>query len=240
MGLHKQNVSWPAIAMTFGTVDVIASAILYLTHTEYYRSCVSSVSMAVSAILCALSLVSLALIPPSEGMTLVGHFALCSEILLLVYTVVPLPLYACIGIGTAYSIAFEVLNAHFYGPGTNSSPNASHSSPVDVNSASYDVDSGTAITIRILMQLSIHIIGLHILIMTLVRMRGTFMKVGQSLLVRKQLEMEKQLKEKMIHSVMPPKVCSGCSLSLRAKSNYMKRVTGCRLADGRKREGKGT
>jgi len=27
------------------------------------------------------------------------------------------------------------------------------------------------------------------------------MKVGQSLLVRKQLEMEKQLKEKMIHSV---------------------------------------
>ena len=37
--------------------------------------------------------------------------------------------------------------------------------------------------------------------MTHVRMRGTFMKVGQSLLVRKQLEMEKQLKEKMIHSV---------------------------------------
>lgn len=32
------------------------------------------------------------------------------------------------------------------------------------------------------------------------------MKVGQSLLVRRQLEMEKQLKEKMIHSVMPPKV----------------------------------
>ncbi|XP_033606187.1 adenylate cyclase type 9 isoform X4 [Cryptotermes secundus] len=42
--------------------------------------------------------------------------------------------------------------------------------------------------------------------MTHVRMRGTFMKVGQSLLVRRQLEMEKQLKEKMIHSVMPPKV----------------------------------
>lgn len=32
------------------------------------------------------------------------------------------------------------------------------------------------------------------------------MKVGQSLLVRRQLEMEKQLKEKMIHSVMPPRV----------------------------------
>lgn len=42
--------------------------------------------------------------------------------------------------------------------------------------------------------------------MNVVRMRGTFMKVGQNLLVRRQLEMEKQLKEKMIHSVMPPKV----------------------------------
>ena len=37
-------------------------------------------------------------------------------------------------------------------------------------------------------------------------MRDTFMKVGQSLLVKRQLGMEKQLKEKMIHSVMPPKV----------------------------------
>ena len=41
-------------------------------------------------------------------------------------------------------------------------------------------------------------------------MRDTFMKVGQSLLVKRQLGMEKQLKEKMIHSVMPPKV--SCSM----------------------------
>lgn len=32
------------------------------------------------------------------------------------------------------------------------------------------------------------------------------MKVGQSLMVKKQLATEKSLKEKMIHSVMPPKV----------------------------------
>ena len=37
-------------------------------------------------------------------------------------------------------------------------------------------------------------------------MRDTFMKVGQSLMVKKQLVTEKSLKEKMIHSVMPPKV----------------------------------
>jgi hypothetical protein len=69
-----------------------------------------------------------------------------------------------------------------------------------------DINFSTNLAIRILMQICIHLIGMHILIMTFVRMRGTFMKVGQSLLVRRQLEVEKQLKEKMIHSVMPPKV----------------------------------
>jgi len=69
-----------------------------------------------------------------------------------------------------------------------------------------DIDFSTNLVIRILMQTCIHLIGMHILIMTFVRMRGTFMKVGQSLVVRQQLELEKQLKEKMIHSVMPPKV----------------------------------
>lgn len=32
--------------------------------------------------------------------------------------------------------------------------------------------------------------------------------MGQRLLVQKQLEMEKQLKENIIHSVMPPKVAN--------------------------------
>ena len=32
------------------------------------------------------------------------------------------------------------------------------------------------------------------------------MSIGQSLLVRRQLELERTLKEKMIHSVMPPQV----------------------------------
>lgn len=78
---------------------------------------------------------------------------------------------------------------------------------VDISLAPHeDINFATTLTIRILMQICIHLIGMHILIMTFVRMRGTFMKVGQSLLVRRQLEMEKQLKEKMIHSVMPPKV----------------------------------
>lgn len=265
--------------------------------------------------MCLLSLLFLVLVPPhSDGLTLVGHFALCSEILLLTYTVVPMPLYACVGICTLYSILFEFLTAYLYNSSAsgnyyynneihepniatkmgsnyttnrrtvmilekrksrNSSSNESEifssgeskllsslgmvmldgekvvdriskaivnsdllsnlnpssflgntvneSSPIltqfttsqpqtantfiNENQGYFgEVDFSTTLAIRILMQICIHVIGVHILIMTFVRMRGTFMKVGQSLLVRRQLEMEKQLKEKMIHSVMPPKV----------------------------------
>ncbi|KYN19905.1 Adenylate cyclase type 9 [Trachymyrmex cornetzi] len=298
----------------------MVSVVLYLTHTDYYKCYVLPISLGVATTLCFLSLLFLALVPPYvDGLTLVGHFALCSEILLVIYTVLPMPLYACVGISTLYSFMFEFLTAYLYGSKdarhrfyrserivqnntsginnttteeegrtlvlTHSSLNdplsvaglqnvirnfsdfttaisteamsrlreardtaeprysetvAQHLydalsdtdvltrlnssiptmmaitnstvnlSPVDnyVNNNLFidDIDFSTNLAIRILMQICIHLIGVHILIMTFVRMRGTFMKVGQSLLVRRQLEMEKQLKEKMIHSVMPPKV----------------------------------
>ena len=295
-GIETNIDSWLAVTITFSAVGFLTSAVLYLTHTDLYRSWVLPTSLVVASTLCLLSLIFLVLIPPyTGGLTLVGHFALCSEILLLIYTVVPMPLYACVGIGTLYSFLFEFLTAYFYGsesarrkffediletPGnftqtlmaeaTTKSSLKNFTENVDappildslisrlaraVNDSEIlnsknasedlnfnytnlgggyeeDVDFTTTLTIRILMQICIHIIGVHILIMTFVRMRGTFMKVrifnllmrdlkyrilfdlffiflckvGQSLLVRRQLEMEKQLKEKMILSVMPPKV----------------------------------
>ena len=320
IGLGNDTSTWAVIAGVFGIVGIMISAVLYLTHTDYYKCYVLPISLGVATTLCFLSLLFLALVPPYvDGLTLVGHFALCSEILLVIYTVLPMPLYACVGISTLYSFMFEFLTAYLYGSKgarhrfytserivqnntsginnttteeegrtlvlTHSSLNdplsvaglqnvirnfsdfttaisteamsrlreardtaeprysetmAQHLydalndtnvltrlnssiptvmtitnstvnlSPVNnyVNNNLFidDIDFSTNLAIRILMQICIHLIGVHILIMTFVRMRGTFMKVGQSLLVRRQLEMEKQLKEKMIHSVMPPKV----------------------------------
>ncbi|XP_046625230.1 adenylate cyclase type 9 isoform X1 [Neodiprion virginianus] len=256
IGMESTDTSvWPAgasIAGVFGAVGAMALAVLYFTHTDYYRFYVLPTSLLVASVLCFLSLLFVALVPPqSDRLTRVGHFALCTEILLLIYTVIPMPLYACVGICSVYSFSFEFLTAYFYNANQitrstdyddirshNDSSNQrlewitteksdvnnsnlptlihSHSSYFASNlsnpasatpSINLEGDASTWI-MRILMQVSIHLIGLHILIMTFVRMRGTFMKVGQSLLVRRQLEMEKQLKEKMIHSVMPPKVAS--------------------------------
>jgi len=54
--------------------------------------------------------------------------------------------------------------------------------------------------------LCIHLLGIHLYILTQVRQRKTFLKVGQSLLARKDLELETQFKDHMIQSVMPKKV----------------------------------
>lgn len=323
-GIENDTSMWPAIAAVLSVVSAMVAVVLYLTYTDYYNSYVLPTSLGVASMLCFLSLLFLAMVPPYvDGLTLVGHFALCSEILLVIYTVLPMPLYVCVAISAVYSFMFESLTAYLYGwrdtrgrfdgervvqsnsletnpmvpmrssqkdsltvaglqnvirnisdfttvstetistlreardttrsvaprsfeqetlvqrlygflsdssvltrfnssiPSTINAVNSTvNKSPVNVisdtvgASASHisdslfsdDVDFSTNLTIRILMQICIHLIGIHILIMTFVRMRGTFMKVGQSLLVRRQLEMEKQLKEKMIHSVMPPKV----------------------------------
>lgn len=117
---------------------------------------------------------------------------MCVEIVLIIYTVIPLRLWQNFCIATTYSIAFELLT-HFLGNNYYFAEK-----PKDF---CYKI-----LALRFLLQISVHLIGVHVLIMNVVRMRGTFMKVGQNLLVRRQLEMEKQLKEKMIHSVMPPKV----------------------------------
>ncbi|XP_078046185.1 adenylyl cyclase 13E isoform X2 [Augochlora pura] len=320
IGTEYNTTSWPAITVVFTIIGTMVSAVLYLTHTDYYKTYVLQISLGVAFMLCILSLLFLAIVPPYiDGLTLVGHFALCSEILLLIYTVLPMPLYVCVGISTVYSFLFEFLTAYLYGTksarqkffskynltinsaenntaldyitnvmhndneyatasmksninvslfqgskllsealndtnglknlnsnitstlanvnfiinastndliskgassttsvlGENILPHKSDemsnyflSSNISSRSFSDDNYFSTSLGIRILMQVCIHLIGIHILIMTFVRMRGTFMKVGQSLLVRRQLEMEKQLKEKMIHSVMPPKVAA--------------------------------
>ncbi|XP_054266765.1 adenylate cyclase type 9 isoform X2 [Macrosteles quadrilineatus] len=162
------------VALIFGSFSVFTLFILLLTRSTLYARFHLPVSIMTAIVMFALSLLS---VGTTSVLTPVGDFSLCIEILMIIYTVIPLPLYICVILGISYSVLFEIF-----------------------------ISSIFSMPVRILCHICVHLIGIHILVMTNVRMRGTFMKVGQSLLVRRQLEMEKQLKEKMIHSVMPPKV----------------------------------
>lgn len=91
-------------------------------------------------------------------------------------------MYLCILISVCYSCLFELL--------------------IGTRGKDFLIRSGTKLTLHI----CVHLLGIHLYILTQVRQRKTFLKVGQSLLARKDLELETQFKDHMIQSVMPKKV----------------------------------
>ncbi|CAK6962987.1 adenylate cyclase type 9-like [Scomber scombrus] len=124
----------------------------------------------------------------------VGTFSLCIEVLLLLYSVLHVRLYASVLLGLFYSVFFESLGWWHL---TQTGGNWSIASETDWNTLSW---LGPA---KALLHLCAHAIGMHLFIMSEVRSRSTFLKVGQAIMHGKDLEVEKALKERMIHSVMP-------------------------------------
>uniref|UniRef100_A0A182UK84 adenylate cyclase n=1 Tax=Anopheles melas TaxID=34690 RepID=A0A182UK84_9DIPT len=228
--------SFTLLTVSIGLIFLFALAGLWVTRTDLYRAHTHLLSSCCAVLLCLFSLCLLLL--TREALSPLGHFSICIEIVMLIYTIIPLPLWLCCTITMAYSVCFEVLSfLHQTHYDYNSRPGGQPTvSPLaaGITTAARLLAEEVAVAgsdqrhqqhhqhhhhhqtgdsfvykivlIRVLIQLCVHLIGIQILIMTVVRMRGTFMKVGQNLLVRRQLEMEKQLKEKMIHSMMPPKV----------------------------------
>ncbi|KAM5228394.1 adenylate cyclase type 9 isoform 2-T2 [Ctenodactylus gundi] len=127
--------------------------------------------------------------PTVTCLSQVGSFSMCIEVLFLLYTVMHLPLYLSLFLGMAYSVLFETFGYHFRDEDCFPSPEA--------RVLHWELLS------RALLHVCIHAIGIHLFVMSQVRSRSTFLKVGQSIMHGKDLEVEKALKERMIHSVMP-------------------------------------
>ncbi|XP_022611208.1 adenylate cyclase type 9-like [Seriola dumerili] len=145
-------------------------------------------------------------LPPSTRcISPVGTFSLCMEVLLLLYSVLHVRLYASVMLGLLYSILFELLG---WLPLLHRSYDTTGWETELVGSAS-DWEGDTLRWLgpaKALLHLCAHVIGIHLFIMSEVRSRSTFLKVGQAIMHGKDLEVEKALKERMIHSVMPRRV----------------------------------
>ncbi|XP_061605508.1 adenylate cyclase type 9-like [Phyllopteryx taeniolatus] len=124
----------------------------------------------------------------------VGTFSLCIEVLLLLYSVLHVRLFASVLLGFLYSVCFEILG-WFHLTQTGGSLSLTPEKDLDILRW-----LGPA---KALLHLCAHAIGIHLFIMSEVRSRSTFLKVGQAIMHGKDLEVEKALKERMIHSVMP-------------------------------------
>uniref|UniRef100_A0A8C3VY40 Adenylate cyclase type 9 n=1 Tax=Catagonus wagneri TaxID=51154 RepID=A0A8C3VY40_9CETA len=127
--------------------------------------------------------------PTDTCLSQIGGFSMCIEVLFLLYTVMHLPLYLSLILGVAYSVLFETFGYHFRDEACFPLPGA--------GALQWELLS------RALLHVCIHAVGIHLFIMSQVRSRSTFLKVGQSIMHGKDLEVEKALKERMIHSVMP-------------------------------------
>ncbi|XP_068582876.1 adenylate cyclase type 9 isoform X2 [Cebidichthys violaceus] len=140
--------------------------------------------------------------PPTPCISPVGTFSLCMEVLLLLYSVLHVRLYASVMLGLLYSILFEALEWL-----QRSYDTTRWGTGLDGSGSDWEEDTlrwlGPA---KALLHLCAHVIGIHLFIMSEVRSRSTFLKVGQAIMHGKDLEVEKALKERMIHSVMPRRV----------------------------------
>ncbi|KAH8394413.1 hypothetical protein KR222_004832, partial [Zaprionus bogoriensis] len=206
---------WRPISTSFSMMSLVTIMAMCLTHWDLYKQHRTLTSALTALILCSASLAFLTY--TGRAFSPLGHFAICLEIVLLIYTALPMPLWLGASIAICYSIAFELVShmviavsavhgAAVAAAAAEGAGLAGGGGGGTVGAGAGSDPSHKILMLRIMAHLSVHLVGVHVLIMNLVRMRGTFMKVGQNLLVRRQLEMEKQLKEKMIHSVMPPKV----------------------------------
>uniref|UniRef100_A0A7E4V052 adenylate cyclase n=1 Tax=Panagrellus redivivus TaxID=6233 RepID=A0A7E4V052_PANRE len=161
---------------------VICSAIMWFTLCSvHYQRFYMPTSFLCIFLICLLTF--LIFTSTNSFMGPVAMMTTGIQVVLLIYTVIPLPLYLCMLIAGIYSLLFELLvtsnknNEFIIVPG-----------------------------VKMALHICVHLLGTHLFILTQVRQRKTFLKVGQSLIARKDLELETQFKDHMIQSVMPKKV----------------------------------
>ena len=160
----------------------IMALILGFTYTKFYERFYLQISIFVSILLCGGILLQFVL--PDSDISTVALFTASIEVLIMMYTFIPMPLVVIVVIGVTHSIVYEILTA--------------------INQTSGQEPE--FIAGKLLLHLCIHLIGIYIFIMSQVRKRSTFWKIGQSVMARRDLHIEKQLREKMIHSLMPKSV----------------------------------
>ncbi|KAM3715876.1 Adenylate cyclase type, partial [Dirofilaria immitis] len=176
---HASLIHW-LISITLFVISF--GMFLFTLFSVYYQRFYMPASFLCVFILCTVTLLIFS--DKSDSfMSPIGDLATSFQVILLIYTVVPLPLYLCILISLVYSILFEM---------------------IATGSMSYVDIFG----VKLILHFGINLLGIHLFILTQVRQRKTFLRVGQSLLARKDLEIETQFKDHMIQSVMPKKVAN--------------------------------
>jgi len=105
----QQHEFWIAFLAGTAILLVVVLAIFAFTFTLAYPRYMFLTSLVTCLVLIATNLFSF--IDDSEqNLSEVGTFIVTIEIIMIMYTLMPLPLYLCVLVGVAYSVVFEVLS----------------------------------------------------------------------------------------------------------------------------------
>lgn len=118
------------------------------------------------------------------GISSLATFFGVVEILIILYSFFPINIFVTFGFGAFLSVSYEVITY-----------------------LRYPKMQGVEFVIcKVLLHVLLHLIGTFIYIMSNTRARSNFSKIGQSVSAQRDLMVEREIKEKMIHSLMPPTV----------------------------------
>ncbi|XP_022086352.1 adenylate cyclase type 9-like isoform X2 [Acanthaster planci] len=183
--------AWIAFELAVACLLVLCVILLIFTISHHYKSHFQKVSGVLCLCLCGLTLVTFvshSSAGTSSPMSSVATFAMCIETILMMYTLIPMPyLYTLIPM-LMFSVAYELLYFLY----------------VDPESSEHSI-TGEVVN-KLFLHVCVHLMGTHVFFMTQVRSRNTFMKIGQAVMARHQHQVEKQLKETTIHSLMPDSI----------------------------------
>ena len=181
---------------------VCTTALLIVTYSKYYKAIAVPLSaVMVLVLMCCSFALALALYFDDKvqgflTMSYVAQFTITSVVILITFTLSRMPTWISLILCLLYLVILEILLAIF---------TFVHPNPADTQ-AENSFPSGIyihSLVARVMFYISFILVGVSTSYLTQHRQRATFWKIAQCVLSRKALELERELEEKTILSMMP-------------------------------------
>ncbi|KAL5270587.1 hypothetical protein ACHWQZ_G001330 [Mnemiopsis leidyi] len=166
---------------------LVTTAILIITHFKVYHKHQVPITVVYACVLCVASLSQFAV---RRSYTEPSLYASCATVLVLLYTVLPLPSTATVVIAVSYTMLFEL--CYLLVP-----------SERDIKT-----DDMRTVMTRIILQVMSHSLGLYITQQYQAHSECLIYNITKLAMAKEKLRRERKLKERVIYSVMPSSIGS--------------------------------
>ena len=222
-----------------GGVILFLLSILFLsaTYLKFYSKIAQALSVMLTMVLmivsCALA-IALHLDQNVVGIStisFVAQFAITATVILVVYTLSRLRLWLSLLLCTIYILVLEILAGTLNGViQSQYLSNNSTQSTEPLSEANYNNFFHAAVVSRMFFYVCLNISGITTAYLTQSRLHDTYWRIGQCVLAKKQIDSERDIEEKTIHSMMP-KFLAKELLDIKAQIIYIIKIEVYSLQD---------